>query len=152
MEQGNYRDVFERLLTATRSRSDADLARKLGIKPQSVFQAKKKQAIPAQWLLDVARKNGISVDWMISGRGHMFRDAESLSPDLQDCIKAKEARIQELEEQLAAAKDQALEAYKLAVEAMRPATKVIQDHTEHAYAIPVQDSAAALNDGSKADE
>lgn len=60
-----------RLLTASASKNDSELARALGIKPQSVNGARKRGEIPPAWIQSCAEKTGISSDWLFFGRGPM---------------------------------------------------------------------------------
>lgn len=70
VEKANNFDVqFERILKATGSSSDAELARKLGISPPSVTGAKQRRSIPLTWLKTVAEVYGASLDWLMTGKG-----------------------------------------------------------------------------------
>ncbi len=63
--------IFLRLLAATESKSESDLARCIGITPQSVSGARKRGKVPPDWIQSVAEKTGISSDWLFFGRGPM---------------------------------------------------------------------------------
>lgn len=70
---------FERLLKATHSASDAELARKLGISPPSVAGAKQRRSIPLAWLKTIGSVYGVSLDWLVRGKGdpHGLPDTRS---------------------------------------------------------------------------
>lgn len=63
--------VLARLMTAAGCKNDSDLARALGITPQSVNGARKRQEIPPAWIQSYAEKTGVSCDWLFFGRGDM---------------------------------------------------------------------------------
>ena len=48
--------VMGRLLTASNSRNDSELARALGITPQSVSGARKRGEVPPAWIQSYAEK------------------------------------------------------------------------------------------------
>lgn len=62
---------FTRILIATASSSDAELARKLGISPPSVTGAKQRRSIPLTWMKTVAEVYGASLDWLMTGEMQM---------------------------------------------------------------------------------
>lgn len=136
----SFESVFARLMQITGAKTDSSLARILQIKPQSVVAARKRRQIPPSWLLAVAQRYAVTTDWLFFGIGQVrVREFSSArggetkqeAERLQDALAEKRlaeqaARIQELERQLADAKDEALKAYRLAVEAMRPAVDAVQ--------------------------
>jgi hypothetical protein len=118
------------------------LARVLNIKPQSIVAAKKRRQIPFGWIVTVAEKYQVSADWLFFGnrttaKGHVenqgsseviqetgngalsyFGDDEKVSC-LEKRLVEQTQQIEELKHQLAEAKDEALRAYRLAVEVMK---------------------------------
>ena len=76
-QQGRYAGKFEerlgRIFLACGVQKDADLARVLGIKPQSIAAARKRQQIPTGWIEQVAEKYHILADWLFFGIGPMRR-------------------------------------------------------------------------------
>ena len=88
MKGAKYTDTIDRLLAATKSKSDAKLAAALGIKPQSVSQAKKKNLVPAQWFVQISKKFGVSVDWLLAGLEGRATTNPKADPELcQQCIQ-----------------------------------------------------------------
>lgn len=67
----NYRfDLFfERVAQATGLRTLADLADLLQVNRSAVTQARKKDSIPATWLLHLYRLKGLNPDWLEGGSG-----------------------------------------------------------------------------------
>lgn len=63
----SFEDRIERIMIATKSYSDTDLARALEITPQSVTAAKRKGKIPPFWYEFISNKFKISADWLLYG-------------------------------------------------------------------------------------
>ncbi|MDY5430140.1 MAG: S24 family peptidase [Desulfovibrio sp.] len=72
--------VMGRLLTASNSRNDSELARALGITPQSVSGARKRGEVPPAWIQSYAEKTGVCSDWLFFGRGPMRLDETPPAP------------------------------------------------------------------------
>lgn len=75
--------ILGRLLTASSSKNDSELARALGIKPQSVSGARKRGEVPPAWIQSYAEKTGICSDWLFFGRGPMRLGAELPAPQAE---------------------------------------------------------------------
>ncbi len=86
MSDACFRGLMERLLSAAQSTTDSDLASVLRITAQSVSQARKKRHIPAQWYVKLFHEYGISVDWLLSGKGSMRAEAQAAPPRLCDSV------------------------------------------------------------------
>jgi len=67
MQSAKYSEIIERLLIATNSKNESDLAKSLNISSQSVSQAKKKNRIPAQWFTKISQNFEVTMDWLLSG-------------------------------------------------------------------------------------
>lgn len=63
---------WARIMLAVNAKSDSALARELGILPQSVTAARKREQIPGAWIETVAEKKQVSADWLLFGKGAMF--------------------------------------------------------------------------------
>lgn len=61
--------ALQRIYDAAECRTQAELAAFLGVSQPSISIAKKRGAIPAEWLLKVLRKKGINPDWILTGQG-----------------------------------------------------------------------------------
>ena len=98
MEGVNYADALARLLTATKSKTETELAAALGVKPQSVSQTKQKRHIPPRWFLKIALKYGVSVDWLMTGRDFVMSGADiGDKGDSARCIKLEKELERERE-------------------------------------------------------
>ena len=119
MENAKTGAIFERLILASRSKTDAALAQAIGVTPQSVSDARKKNKVPPAWAIAIADKYQISLDWLLFGREAGFSGG-GLAPsqagnagkgELEVRIAGLEAENAALKEALAA-KHEALDAYK----------------------------------------
>lgn len=68
------RKIIERLSLILGRQGDADLAKELGVQRTTVSSWKSRGKIPYEECWQVARKHGISMDWLLSGTGPMHRD------------------------------------------------------------------------------
>jgi phage repressor protein C with HTH and peptisase S24 domain len=59
--------ILERMLSVTGLKRDAQLAAVLGVSPQAVCQARRKNKVPESWLIRMAARYHLSVDWLLSG-------------------------------------------------------------------------------------
>lgn len=66
-EDRSFNAKLARIMQATNSTSDAELARALGIQQPSVWGAKKNGKIPDSWIKKVSNKYMISSDWLYNG-------------------------------------------------------------------------------------
>lgn len=98
--------VFARLQQATGARNDSELARALGITPQSVNGARKRGIVPPVWIQSFAEKTGVSCDWLFFGRGP-FRLDEPISDVQFSAVQTSALRRSELAQRLLAARGQA---------------------------------------------
>jgi len=67
MKGARYSETITRLLSATNSRNESELAKALEITSQSVSQAKKKDHIPPQWFAKISQSYGVTLDWLLHG-------------------------------------------------------------------------------------
>ena len=68
--------ILERAKRHLNIKSDADLARHLGINRQELYQYKKKETIPYKYLINFCWIESLSTDWLILGR-EIPSDSES---------------------------------------------------------------------------
>ncbi|MBF8781326.1 helix-turn-helix domain-containing protein [Pseudomonas fulva] len=61
--------VLARLKQVTASDTDAALSRALGISPQTLSSWKVRNSIPYSLCVDLAERSGISLDWLLLGKG-----------------------------------------------------------------------------------
>ena len=62
-------EAFRRVFDAAGCRTQAELADLLGIRQSSISDAKRRQAIPAEWLVKLLRLKSINPEWILTGLG-----------------------------------------------------------------------------------
>ena len=78
----NFSDVFKRIKQATNRNTQIDLAELLEIRQSSISDAKKRNSVPAHWVLTLYRKFGLNPDWVLSGTSPMYlRSSPGFSSD-----------------------------------------------------------------------
>lgn len=61
--------ALERVFEAAECRTQVELAEFLGIRQSSISDAKKRKAIPAEWLVKLLREKGVNPEWILTGQG-----------------------------------------------------------------------------------
>lgn len=89
--------VLDRLKHLMAAPSDAALAKALGISPQTLGSWRARASIPYALCMDLARTDGISLDWLLLGRGAMVPESQALMAD--DALVAILATLQGLDAQ-----------------------------------------------------
>jgi len=69
----SYIDIIERMRWAGKLKNDSAVARVLGVTPQALSNYKKRGEMPTDLVLRFANIYGLSVDWLLSGEGEMFK-------------------------------------------------------------------------------
>jgi hypothetical protein len=69
--EGANKTILDRLCQACKVGTYADLAKIIGVKPQSVSDAKRKGKVPDGWPVKVSQYSGISLDWLVHGDNQM---------------------------------------------------------------------------------
>jgi phage repressor protein C with HTH and peptisase S24 domain len=72
MVSTTFESVLQRIFEATGINSQTELAQALGINRSAITQARKKNAIPAKWMLKLYRGFGLNPDWVETGAGQTF--------------------------------------------------------------------------------
>ena len=73
--------ALERVFQTAGCRTQQQLAEFLDIRQSAITAAKRRGAIPADWLLKLLRIQGVNPDWILTGEGvHYLRSAESEEP------------------------------------------------------------------------
>ncbi len=67
VNNSTFYETFERLKIAVGARTDTDLANAIGLKHSTISAAKSKSEIPPGWIVDISRKFGVSLDWLVYG-------------------------------------------------------------------------------------
>ncbi|NBA94749.1 helix-turn-helix domain-containing protein [Pseudomonas sp. R5(2019)] len=65
--------VLSRLKRVTETNTDSQLASALSVSPQTLSSWKGRDSIPYAICIDLAEKNAISLDWLLTGEGPMLR-------------------------------------------------------------------------------
>ena len=87
-EKSDFKETLQRLMQALSVVSDAELARSLGITPQSVCGARKRGEVPPAWIQTCAAQTGVNAHWLFFGSGPMRlpEAADGELPSIQaDC-------------------------------------------------------------------
>ncbi|MBI5642320.1 MAG: helix-turn-helix domain-containing protein [Deltaproteobacteria bacterium] len=71
----SYSDIIERMRWAGKLKNDSAVARVLGVTPQALSNYKKRGEMPTDLVLRFANIYGLSVDWLITGEGEMYKAA-----------------------------------------------------------------------------
>jgi hypothetical protein len=74
------RTVIDRLIAALNLRTQAQLAARLGIRPQSIISAIRRGEIPEAWLYRVAYLSGRRVEWLRTGKGSIWHEVVAEAP------------------------------------------------------------------------
>lgn len=145
METHNDEAILERLLRSIGTKKYTALADALGIKPQSISDAKAKKKVPATWVVAIAAKYGVSMDWLVFGQGPAKREQtipSSSAPELHlpdtgqsdahptTLLQERlESRVEELEKENLLLKE-ANTSHKDALWACKIAIQALQANTE----------------------
>lgn len=78
----DYSLAMERIKSVTGCKTQQDLAKFLGVSQSCISDAKKRMAIPAEWLLKLLRKQGINPDWIRSGMGAQYLHPSESNSDI----------------------------------------------------------------------
>ncbi|WP_243359041.1 LexA family transcriptional regulator [Fundidesulfovibrio terrae] len=80
-----FDESLERIKRATGARTQVDLAAILGIRQSSISDAKRRQSIPADWLLKLYRSHGLNPDWVTGGdQPQVLREGMALPVGLME--------------------------------------------------------------------
>lgn len=64
--------ALERFFEAVGCRTQLEVAQFLGIRQSSISDAKKRNALPSDWLLTLLQKKSVNPDWVLYGVGSKF--------------------------------------------------------------------------------
>lgn len=67
-----YSEVIERMRWVGKHKNNSAVARVLGITPQALSNYKKKDKMPVSIVLKYSKLYGLSLDWLITGKGEIF--------------------------------------------------------------------------------
>ncbi len=69
MQTQGKENAFSRLYAVTGCRTQIQLAELFEIRQSSISDVKKRNAIPAEWLVNLLRLKGINPEWILTGLG-----------------------------------------------------------------------------------
>ena len=91
--------ALDRVFEAAGCRTQVELAEFLDIRQSSISDAKKRQSIPAEWLMKLLLRKGIHPEWILTGSGPRFMQPTEVEPvlypaamDLQELLRLCPAR------------------------------------------------------------
>lgn len=84
--------ILDRLLSGAGLHRDAQLAALLGVSPQAVSQARRKRKIPEGWVVKVSQQCGLSMDWLMFGKGDESTPVASHAPVASSTSQASTPR------------------------------------------------------------
>ena len=73
-----FSEAYARMCEILGVRTQVELAETLGIRQSSISDAKRRDAVPACWLLTLLERYQINPSWLLTGAG-----AKYLVPDLE---------------------------------------------------------------------
>lgn len=71
----SYIEVIDRMKWAGRLKNDSAVARALDITPQALSNYKKRGEMPSNLIIEFSERFGISIDWLVTGAGDVYRRA-----------------------------------------------------------------------------
>ena len=69
----SYTNVVERMKRVGGLKNDSALARVLKVTPQALSNYKKRGKMPTHLVIQFGDKSGLSVDWLLTGEGEVYR-------------------------------------------------------------------------------
>lgn len=87
--QAIFTEIYGRLLDATQTRTQVELADFLEIRQSSISDSKRRQSIPAEWHLKLLEKGRISPIWLKTGRGPRMMIPQIWGRDILEKINGK---------------------------------------------------------------
>jgi phage repressor protein C with HTH and peptisase S24 domain len=90
MKVTKFDSFLQRIATATGITSQTQLASALGINRSAITQARKKDSIPAKWILQLYRSFGLNPEWVETGMGQTYvRNADEIETEFMNIPKVK---------------------------------------------------------------
>lgn len=72
--------VLSRLAIVMETKTDRALAAALGVSPTTFSSWKSRNSPPYEKCVDIAQEHGVSLDWLLTGRGEMLLSGEVIEP------------------------------------------------------------------------
>ena len=123
------REIVERLIVALGVETQAQLAARLDIRPQSIVSAITRGEIPVAWLYRVAYLTGRSVEWLRTGKGEGWREGViAETPPGAYGGKGQSAMLRRILEAWEELDAEAQATVERCVQALRSGDREIRDH------------------------
>lgn len=94
MAKKEFSEVWERVRSETNLKKIIDLAKFVGTSQPNVSKKKKENNFPIEWAYEIAKKNRLSIEWILEGNGPKRTEQCSENPEI---IKQIVTWIQEQE-------------------------------------------------------
>lgn len=95
----DFQTAYDRIREATGSRTQSEVASLLGVKQSSISDAKRRNSIPAQWLLILFDKRALNPTWVRTGEGAPYlAQSPGQPPNLftpEQCIRRLEPLLRD---------------------------------------------------------
>lgn len=92
----SYTDVIDRMKWAGRLKNDSAVARALDITPQALSNYKKRGEMPSNLIIEFSERFGISIDWLVTGVGEVYRRAAAAEDGTPYSSKAESIDPEEI--------------------------------------------------------
>ncbi|POZ50677.1 helix-turn-helix domain-containing protein [Methylovulum psychrotolerans] len=76
--------VLDRLQQALSVESDSELSREIGINRATLGNWRNRNSIPYSLCINICEKENLSIDWLLTGEGEMFRQKSMASDNWTD--------------------------------------------------------------------
>ena len=86
-------EVLRRLKKIIQVKTDAGLSEALGVSPQTLSSWKGRDSIPYSICIELARERGVSLDWLLAGRGDMLLSLHSDPLGTHHALAAHEQKM-----------------------------------------------------------
>lgn len=92
--------VLSRLAGLLNTENDSDLARMLGINRQTLASWRKRDSVPYSFCINFAEERGLSIDWLLTGRGQTIVEPSSPPPSTESNYSQSDLALLEMINQL----------------------------------------------------
>lgn len=93
MASSKFDQFLKRVTQTTGISSQTELASALGVNRSAITQARKKNTVPAKWLLQMFRSFSLNPNWLETGIGRSFIDPQQNQADQFEQIPKVKARL-----------------------------------------------------------
>lgn len=71
-DERGFEAILNRMKSVLNAKSDTELGNKMGLKQSAISSAKTRGQIPAVWIVSLTQDDGISADWLLTGKGQPY--------------------------------------------------------------------------------